>query len=104
MSRETAKNYQNRINNGDFKKYLHGRGIDIGGGPDCLKLPEDVDGTVRLWDFADGDAQYLHGIKDESFDFVYSSHCLEHMRDVDCAFINWLRIATRGVFVHLCSA
>ena len=99
MSRETAKNFEIRRQNGDFKNYLHGQGIDIGGGPDCLKLQDDVEGNVRLYDFKDGDAQYLHGIKDETFDFVYSSHCLEHMRDIDIAFINWLRVLKRGVFV-----
>lgn len=61
--KETAKNYKDRIKNGDFKKYLHGYGIDIGGGDDCLKLPPDVKGNVYLWDFADGDAQYLHKFK-----------------------------------------
>ena len=75
--RETAKNYEDRIANGDFANYLHGNGIDIGGGTDCLKLPEGIEGTVRLWDFQDGDAQYMHKVRDESFDFVYSSHCLD---------------------------
>lgn len=23
---------------------------------------------------------------------MYSSHCLEHMRNLDCAFTNWLRV------------
>ncbi len=100
--RETAKNYEDRIANGDFANYLHGNGIDIGGGTDCLKLPEGIEGTVRLWDFQDGDAQYMHKVRDESFDFVYSSHCLEHMRDLKTAFTNWLRICRKGGILYIC--
>ena len=103
--KETEKNYEARVRNEDFKNYLHGNGIDIGGGDDCLKLPPDVEGTVRLWDIQDGDAQYVHKLKDNTFDFVYSSHCLEHMRDLDTAFTNWIRICKQGGgTVYLCAA
>lgn len=100
--KETAKSYEVRVKNGDFKKYLHGYGIDIGGGDDCLVLPPDVGGSVRLWDLKDGDAQYLHKIPDEKFDFVYSSHCLEHMRDLETAFTNWLRVCKKGGYLYIC--
>lgn len=100
--KETAKNYEKRIENGDFKNYLRGRGIDIGGGVDCLVLPPDVKGTVDLWDIKNGDAQYVHQIADNIYDFVYSSHCLEHMRDLDRAFTNWLRICKPGGYLYLC--
>ena len=100
--KETAKNFEQRVARGDFEKYLHGKGIDIGGGNDCLRLPPDVEGTVELWDIMDGDAQYMHKIKDETFDFVYSSHCLEHMRDVRAALMNWTRICKRGGVLYIC--
>ena len=99
---ETAKNYEDRVKNGDFKKYLHGNGIDIGGGADCLVLPSDIEGTVELFDFNDGDAQYMRKYKDCSFDFVYSSHCLEHMRNLEVAFTNWIRICTLGGYIYTC--
>lgn len=100
---ETSKNYEERIKNGDFEKYLHGLGIDIGGGNDCLILPQSVKGKVKLWDLKDGDAQYLHKIRDEKYDFVYSSHCLEDMRNVYTAFINWIRVCkTGGGYLYIC--
>ena len=43
--KETAKNYEDRIINGDFRKYLHGYGIDIGGGDDPLIV---ISKSVRL--------------------------------------------------------
>ena len=69
--------------------YLIGRGIDIGAGDDPLKVNR---GTVNAWDKEDGDAQYMAGVPDRSYNFVYSSHCLEHMVDIDVALENWTRI------------
>lgn len=100
--KETEKNYEERIKNGDFKNYLHGKGIDVGGGDDCLKLPPEIQGTVKLWDVFDGDAQYLHKLQDNSFDFVYSSHCLEHMRDINTALMNWIRVCKEGGILYIC--
>lgn len=86
---ETSKCQPMRKARSDFDRYLHGSGIDIGSGPDPLKVEQ---GTVRAWDHADGDAQLMPGVADGQFDFVYSSHCLEHMRDVPETLRNWSRI------------
>ncbi len=86
---ETSKCHQMRLENRHFEKYLHGRGIDIGCGLDPLKPPH---GTVEKWDLQEGDAKYLEGIPDNTFDFVYSSHCLEHLTDIPVALRNWRRV------------
>ena len=78
---------------GDFQRYLIGQGIDIGAGPDCLQVER---GNVRAWDMPDGDAQYLQGVPDNFYDFVYSSHCLEHMVNVEISLTNWLRVLKPG--------
>ena len=70
-------------------RFLHGGGIDIGASDDPLQVQE---GWVRVWDMQDGDATRLDGIEDGAFDFVYSSHCLEHLRDVEYALVNWIRV------------
>ena len=57
------------------RSVLTGRGIDIGCGPDPV-TPE-----VRQFDLADGDANHITRHVHEQFDFVYASHCLEHMHD-----------------------
>ncbi|MCK7519146.1 MAG: class I SAM-dependent methyltransferase [Ignavibacteriales bacterium] len=41
--------------------------------------------NARGWDFEHGDAQYLSVLENEKFDFVYSSHTLEHMQDIAIA-------------------
>lgn len=90
---ETSKCYQMRKARGDFDSYLKGNGIDIGCGPDVLRVEN---GTVRGWDQANGDAQALNGIPNGTYDFAYSSHCLEHMRSVPHALSNWRRIIKPG--------
>ena len=63
------------------QSYFRGHGIDIGGGHDCIDRYAALLGfaTCRNWDRPDGDAQYLAGVADDSYDFLHSSHCLEHM-------------------------
>ena len=52
--------------------------------------------SCRGWDMEHGDAQYMSGLANESFDFVHSSHCLEHMRDPHVAIQNWFRLIVPG--------
>lgn len=87
---ETSKRASQRSAEKWFDKYLVGEGIDIGSGDDPVS-PE-----ARQWDIKDGDAQYLHGVEDGSFDWVYSSHCLEHMVDPAVALSNWWRVLRPG--------
>lgn len=96
--KETAKCKEMRAARGDFEKYLRGSGIDIGAGDDVLEVES---GSVRRWDLEDGDAQTLAGIAENSFDFVYSSHCLEHMRDVAEALKNWTRVLKSGGYLYV---
>jgi SAM-dependent methyltransferase len=98
VGNETNKAHAQREANGDYERYLRGEGIDIGCGPDPLRIPH---GTVQTWDLMNGDAQLMAGVDDCSFDFVYSSHCLEHMRDVKHALANWRRIVKPGGFVYV---
>lgn len=76
-------------------RYFVGDGIDVGSGGDSLAQYKDqfpLMRSCRDWDLRDGDAQYLHGINDHSYDFLHSSHCLEHMNDPVEALANWYRV------------
>lgn len=90
---ETSKAHPRRLREGFFDTYCRGQGLDIGQGGDPI-----VPG-VRGWDLVDGDAQYLRGVEDEIFDFVYGSHILEHMRNPAEALRNWWRTVKRGGFL-----
>ncbi|MBF0461497.1 MAG: methyltransferase domain-containing protein, partial [Magnetococcales bacterium] len=98
---EQSKAAKRRFNDGSFhNRWFVGHGIDIGGKPDPLaqhtNIFRGID-SVRIWDLQDGDAQLMAGVADEAYDFVHSSHCLEHMRDVDEALHNWIRICSASV-------
>lgn len=90
---ETYRAFARRKREGFFEKYCKGEGLDIGYGSD--PLTPDCSG----WDLQNGDAQYMNGIEDESFDWVYSSHCLEHMVDVRVALKNWWRIVRKSGYL-----
>lgn len=90
---ETEKSYERRVREGFFEKYCKGEGLDIGYG-----IKTVIPGCSG-WDMCNGDAQYMDGVEDESFDFVYSSHCLEHMVDVRIALKNWFRLVRKGGYL-----
>ena len=75
-----------------LRPLMAGRGIDIGCGP-C-----PVEGADP-WDWAQGDAQYMDGVEDLTYDWVFSAHCLEHMRDPHTAIQNWWRILKVGGYL-----
>lgn len=94
---ETAKATSRRQRDPFYATVFRGDAIDIGCGPDPLRADAFPDlASVTPWDIGHGDAQFLAGIQDASFDTVYSSHCLEHMRDVAEAARNWMRVLKPG--------
>jgi SAM-dependent methyltransferase len=98
--KETSKSILRRLHDCRFAtRYFVGEGIDIGAGSDPLSLyGEQFPGmrSLRIWDVADGDAQKMAGIADETYHFVHSSHCLEHLVDPLEGLRNWFRILKPG--------
>lgn len=80
----------------DFERgFLKGDGIDIGCGPDPIS-PQAVP-----FDMADGDANVITRHVQRQFDFVFSSHCLEHMRDPRQALLEWWQLVKPGGFLFV---
>jgi len=92
---ETTKARERRIGEGFFEKYCRGKGLDIGYGGDLLAK------NCMGWDIEHGNAQLLRGLKDSKFDFVYSSHALEHMLNPGTALKNWWRVLKPGGYLIL---
>ncbi len=92
---ETSNARSRRLREGFFDKYCVGHGLDIGHGGDILAP------NCAGWDINDGDAQYLKGLLDAQFDFVYSSHTLEHMVDPQVTIRNWWRVVKDGGYLIL---
>lgn len=98
MVHETSKATARRLHDSRFvTRYFVGDGIDIGSGDDSLAKHAHLFPLIRnlrSWDISngDGDAQLMEGIEPAVFDFVYSSHTLEHLQNPSKALQRWLYI------------
>jgi len=72
------------------KEATIGKGIDIGCGGD------PVLSGCKCFDVADGDANEITRYVHERFDFVYSSHCLEHMHNPRKTILDWWKLVRPG--------
>ena len=98
---ESQRTYKQYLLNGFFKKYMTGKGLDIG-------YAGYVDGTLPILPTAIGvDTNYTgyDGVTlpfaDASQDYVYSSHCLEHIADYKNALRDWFRVLKIGGHIVL---
>jgi SAM-dependent methyltransferase len=96
----TSISIQRRLFDSRFaSRWFVGVGLDIGGGTDSLGLYVELFPLITkviVYDEPQGDAQFLDNVADNSFDFVYSSHCLEHLNDPYEAMRNWIRVVKPG--------
>lgn len=85
------------------KRWFVGDGLDIGCGTDPIYNNPAFSniGSVVGYDsmLGSGDAQYLTELKNDTFDFVVSSHCLEHMKSPQVSMENWLRVLKPGGYL-----
>ncbi len=100
---ECSKATGRRLNTPGFgSHYFVGDGVDVGAGNDPLgRFAGLFPGiqSVTPFDTADGDAQDLACFTDGRFDFLHSSHCLEHLRDPFAALRNWTRVVRPGGYL-----
>ena len=92
----TDESSKTRVVRGDDfpSRYLQGRVIDIGCGPDPI-VPH-----AEPFDLEHGDAQEIAALRPiGAYDAVCSSHCLEHMRDVPRALLQWWALVKDGGYL-----
>jgi SAM-dependent methyltransferase len=98
--KEMSKSISRRQRDPNFvTRYFRGSGVDIGGFPDPISLYREFFpsvSSIRIWDLSDGDAQKMEGVHDAAYDFVVSSHCLEHLHNPIEGLENWFRILKPG--------
>ncbi len=74
----------------EVRTLFRGHGIDVGCGPDPLPWAD-----IRF-DQEQGDANRLTSHVVGPLDFVYSAHCLEHMRDPVACLRDWFSLVRPG--------
>lgn len=76
---------------------LKGYGIDIGAG--YWKLP----GSISVDPYRGKIRRNLSGFKEESLDYIFSSHCLEHILNWKDELRKWLKLLKRNgrLFLYL---
>ena len=82
---------ERRQRDGYFEKYIKGKGADMGCGDDPV-LPDSIRYDIQYGK----DAQNPIDIEKESLDYVFSSHCLEHLPEPILAFQRWWDLVRPG--------
>lgn len=78
----------------DAAMWCKGTGIDVGGGHWPLN-------GARSVDEGGGEDAYNIGDHDGSLDYVFSSHCLEHLELPQAAVKEWIRVLKKGGIIYL---
>lgn len=96
---ESRKTYVEKLGNGFFLKYMWGNGLDIGFSgyePNVVSILNGAIGVDK--DYPGYDGKTLP-FEDNSQQFVYSSHCLEHISDYKQAIQEWYRVTKVGGYI-----
>lgn len=96
---ESRKTYKEKIDNGFFDKYCNGPGLDIG----YLGYEKDIVPILPSAVGIDLNTENYDGktlpFPDNSQQFVYSSHCLEHISNRAEVIKEWHRVVKPGGYI-----
>ena len=87
----SSASHARRLREGYFDRYLVGHGVDMGCGEDPIR--EDA---LRYDAIYGKNAESPDDLAPASFDYVFSSHCLEHLHDPPLAIQRWWALVKPG--------
>lgn len=95
---ESEKTFRHKMQSGFFELYMFGNGLDVGGkgynNAEAI-LPE---ATLVDLDYPNYNGTILP-FDDNSQNYVYSSHVLEHITDYKASIKEWLRVTKPGGYI-----
>lgn len=96
---ESRRTYQEKLSNGFFDKYMSGNGLDMGYSG-YEKGVESILPTAIGVDIGYPGYDGVHlPFDSNSQDYVYSSHCLEHVTDYSGTIEEWHRVLKPGGYM-----
>jgi SAM-dependent methyltransferase len=98
---EVLKSDASRKYAGFYERYMHGLGVDIGYVGECKDNIPVVDNAVGLDLGTPGYDGFTIPYNDFCLDFVFSSHCLEHVTDPIKTVKEWFRPLKIGGYLIL---
>lgn len=98
VGEESSKTWQDKMDSGFFAKYMSGNGLDIGYAGYIGSNPILPTATGIDKDYPGYDGLTLP-FSDESQDYVYNSHCLEHITFSHFIIEEWFRVLKVNGFI-----
>lgn len=96
VGEESQRTYLDKLDNGFFDKYMSGNGLDVGYSGYIPGVNPILHTAIGIdVDYPGYDGKTLP-FADESQDYVYNSHCLEHIKDSVQAVQEWFRVLKTG--------
>lgn len=98
---EATKAMERRKRYPEYKTYFTGSGIDLHLDSDCIgkfsvsfPIQSCLDYTPAI-----GNIETIQNVLNEEFDFLHSSHCLEHVDNPVKAIKSWIRVVKTGGYL-----
>lgn len=93
---ETEKSHEARTKSGFYNQFMFGHGLDIGYRGSTTDAEPVLFSAIGVeTDYPSYDGKTLP-FKDNAYDYVFSSHCLEHITDYRSAILEWFRVIKVG--------
>lgn len=96
VGQESRKTWKEKLENGFFDKYMSGIGLDIGGTGYVSDVKPILPSAIIVDLDYPGYDGYRLPFADQSQDYVYSSHCLEHIYNDERTIKEWFRVLKVG--------
>ena len=97
---ESSRSYKEKCQNGFFDKYMFGKtAVEVGGTGYSEGAQPILPGVINIdIDYPGYDGLHMP-FEDESQDYIYTSHCLEHIEDYKTALREWYRVTKTGGYM-----
>jgi SAM-dependent methyltransferase len=99
VGEESRKTYFEKLQNGFFIKYMNGNGLDIGYAGYLQGVESILPNSVGIDLNYPGYDGLTLPFADNSKDYIYSSHCLEHIADYKTVIKDWFRVVKTGGYI-----